>query len=160
MDPPHLSHGIQRSHTPVNIDIQSISSHAQAEALVQRAQDSILAMSAKSGEDAKDPGRSPLSAKLAAYGESLALERRLKEVELGKAGGDGAETVLHPRSSSSTQEPRQSSSPRIRDIRVLEAPKRSPNPSRSRIRQPRRPNTSDSGGLNIISCIMPLLIVT
>ena len=28
-------------------------------------------------------GRSPLSAKLAAYGESLALERRLKRVEEG-----------------------------------------------------------------------------
>ena len=40
-------HGIQRSHPPINIDIQSILSHAQAEALVQHAQQSILAMEVK-----------------------------------------------------------------------------------------------------------------
>lgn len=89
-----------------HIPLSTSSPHALAEALVRRTQDSILATSAKSGEDAKDPDRSPLSVKLAAYGESFALERRLKEVE---QGGDGAETVLRPRSSSFTQEPCQSS---------------------------------------------------
>ena len=155
---PSISHGMQRSRTPVNIDIQSISSYAQAEALVQRAQESILAMGAQSDEDPKDSGRSPLSAKLAAYGESLALERKFKEAELGKVGEDDiVEEVMHPRSSSSSQEPRKSSSPRIRDVRVLEIPKRGSNPSRSRIRQPRRPNTSDSGELIFQCCIVTFI---
>jgi hypothetical protein len=80
----HSSVGFRRSHIPMDIDIRSISSHAQAEALVQRAQQSILEM-----EDIPDDnnplssGRLPLSAKLAAYGESLALERRLERVEEG-----------------------------------------------------------------------------
>jgi hypothetical protein len=39
---------------------------------------------------------------------------------------------------------RKTASPRIRDMRVSEGPKLM-NPSQSRIRQPRRPNTSDSG---------------
>ena len=146
IDLPPISRAIQRAHTPVSIDIQSISSHAQAEALVQRAQESILAMSAQSDEDANSSGRSPLSARLAAYGESLALERKFKEAEQGNIGDD----FVHPRSYSFTQEPSKSSSPRMRDVRVLEIPKRGRNASRSRIRQPRRPNTSDSGELNIL----------
>lgn len=69
----------------LDIDIRSISSHAQAEALVQRAQQSILEM-----QDAEANvvsvhdgtiGRTPLSAKLAAYGESLAIERKFKQEE-------------------------------------------------------------------------------
>jgi hypothetical protein len=140
--------GTRRPHVPTDIDIRSISSHAQAEALVQRAQQDILEM--EGVPDDNNPlssGRSPLSAKLAAYGESLALERRLKRVEEGMTGED-------PRSVEDDELPvsvvftrdigRKSGSPRVRDIRVLEAPK-SMNPSRSRIRQPRRPNTSDSG---------------
>ena len=43
----HTNHGVQRSHPPINIDIQSILLHAQAEALVQCAQQSILAMEVK-----------------------------------------------------------------------------------------------------------------
>jgi len=38
----HLSFGLQWSHIPSHIDILSISSHAQVEALVQCAQQSIL----------------------------------------------------------------------------------------------------------------------
>ncbi|KAL7281108.1 hypothetical protein ACG7TL_004415 [Trametes sanguinea] len=87
---------------PLDIDIRAISSHAQAEALVQRAQKSILEMedvdielpgldlgllsSASSGGlgvglGSGANGRTPLSAKLAAYGETLAIERRFKEQE-------------------------------------------------------------------------------
>ncbi|KAI0949666.1 hypothetical protein AcW1_009205 [Taiwanofungus camphoratus] len=68
---------------PLDINIHSISSHAQAEALVQLAQQSILDMqeieieSKPSGGDKVD--RTPLSAKLAAYGESLAIERKFKQ---------------------------------------------------------------------------------
>ena len=97
---------------PLDIDIRAISSHAQAEALVQRAQKSILdredvdielpglglvngsgsagltaagsaGLGSASGTGGAAPGsgRTPLSAKLAAYGESLAIERRFKERE-------------------------------------------------------------------------------
>ena len=59
---------------------QSTSSHARVEPLIQRAQESILAMSAQWDEDAKDSGRSPLSAKLAAYGERLALRGGLRKL--------------------------------------------------------------------------------
>jgi len=67
---------------------------AQAEALVQRAQQSILNTDNRcgrgvdgdddlygGGEGGRDGGRSPLSAKLAAYGECLTLERRLRGTE-------------------------------------------------------------------------------
>ena len=96
-----------RSRAPaLDIDIRAISSHAQAEALVQRAQKSILDMEdvdvellpgfglglgvgvagvnpavAAGGGTTIPTGRTPLSAKLAAYGESLAIERRFKQKE-------------------------------------------------------------------------------
>lgn len=73
---------LRRLHFPFDIDISSISSHAQAEELVQRAQQSILNMEQyleQHLERDSETGRTPLSAKLAAYGESLAIERRLKE---------------------------------------------------------------------------------
>ncbi|KAH9839437.1 uncharacterized protein C8Q71DRAFT_749520 [Rhodofomes roseus] len=70
----------------LDIDIGTISSYAQAEALVQRAQQSILEMQdiqvdytpPSAGVSA---GRTPLSAKLAAYGESLAIERKFRQEE-------------------------------------------------------------------------------
>lgn len=70
----------------LDIDIRSISSHAQAEALVQRAQQSILdmqdlEMDRQGSSDSNAFGRTPLSAKLAAYGESLAIERKFKQEE-------------------------------------------------------------------------------
>lgn len=72
----------RRLHFPFDIDISTISSHAQAEELVQRTQQSILNMEQYLEQHVKkdsETGRTPLSAKLAAYGESLAIERRLKE---------------------------------------------------------------------------------
>jgi hypothetical protein len=71
-----------------DIDISSISSHAQAEALVQHAQQSILSMEQYLDHHVtkdSETGRTPLSAKLAEYGESLAIERRLKENTSAKA---------------------------------------------------------------------------
>ena len=155
--------GTRRPHVPTDIDIRAISSHAQAEAWVQRAQQSILDMECGLSDDddglrsgvgvggvGAEAGRSPLSAKLAAYGESLALERRLKLEEEGKAGAEPVVLVVHseglglvsPASAPvPVREGGRSGSPR-----VVEAP-RSANPSRLRIRQPRRPNTSDSGSL-------------
>jgi hypothetical protein len=78
----------RRYHIPADISISSISSHAQAEALVRKAEQDILEMPLDS-----DPlpatgstARSPLSARLAAYGESLALERRLREQKDAEEG--------------------------------------------------------------------------
>ena len=80
---------------PVDIDIRSISTHAQAEALVQQAQqrvfDFINSPSVEDVTEASPPsndislgggaaeGRLPLSARLAAYGQSLKIEQRFKE---------------------------------------------------------------------------------
>lgn len=146
----YSSFGFRRSHIPTDIDIRSISSHAQAEALVQRAQQSILEMDDIPPDDNSllSSGRSPLSAKLAVYGESLALERRLKRVEEGMTGEDSSlsaeeENEGLPVAVFTRDAGRRTASPRVRDMRTLEGSK-STNPSRSRIRQPRRPNTSDS----------------
>lgn len=81
-DPRDIRNRFRGLHFPFDIDISAISSHIQAEALVQRTQQSILNMEQYLEQDAKKDsgtGRTPLSAKLAAYGESLAIERRLKE---------------------------------------------------------------------------------
>ncbi|OCH86374.1 hypothetical protein OBBRIDRAFT_761438 [Obba rivulosa] len=81
--PAHRVHRV-----PLDIDIHSISSHAQAEALVQRAQRSILEMHDEENQTVDvecrsglGAGRTPLSAKLAAYGETLEIERKFKEEE-------------------------------------------------------------------------------
>ena len=89
-----------RASRPVDIDIRSISSHAQAEALVQQAQQRIFDfVNNPSAEDinegssvattntigtvasAAGEGRTPLSARLAAYGQSLKIEQKFKEEE-------------------------------------------------------------------------------
>lgn len=78
----------RRSHIPPDININSISSHAQAEALVQKAQQDIFEMAHgdELASNAASTGRSPLSARLAAYGESLALERKLREQKEAEEG--------------------------------------------------------------------------
>ncbi|KIK91156.1 hypothetical protein PAXRUDRAFT_643893 [Paxillus rubicundulus Ve08.2h10] len=77
---------------PLDIDISSISSHAQAEALVQRAQQSILSMEQYLERHVRkdsETGRTQLSAKLAEYGETLAIEKLLKEKASAKALDQG-----------------------------------------------------------------------
>ena len=79
------TNGKRRTHTPIDIDIANISSHAQAEALVQRARQDVLELAgAQELSPAASSGRTPLSARLAAYGESLALERKLREQKLSE----------------------------------------------------------------------------
>lgn len=75
----HLSD--KRGKAPLDIDITTISSHAQAEELVQRTRQEVLEVANENGEEDPDlgTGRTPLSARLAAYGEILALERKLRE---------------------------------------------------------------------------------
>lgn len=71
----------------LGLDMSSISSRADAEALVQRAQQSVLEMEADlEGSRMRDEaGRTALSARLAMFGESLAIERMLKEKETEEA---------------------------------------------------------------------------
>lgn len=78
----------RRARGALDIDIRTISSHAQAEALVQRAQQRILEMREESDDEEVKTlginlgeGHTPLSAKLAAYGQVLAIERKFKEEE-------------------------------------------------------------------------------
>ncbi|RXW21321.1 hypothetical protein EST38_g4539 [Candolleomyces aberdarensis] len=82
----------RRAHSPLDIDLGLISSHAQAEALVERTRQDILELA--SGQELSPgtgtSGPTPLSAKLAALGESLYLERKLREQKLGVANKDGA----------------------------------------------------------------------
>ncbi|KAF8627832.1 hypothetical protein AX15_004250 [Amanita polypyramis BW_CC] len=75
------------------IDIRSISSHAQAEALVQQTQKEILEMGEQEILADGSAGNTPLSARLAAYGESLALERKLREEMGGQQKIDHFETT-------------------------------------------------------------------
>ena len=87
LSPYRMHHVLRR---PLDIDIRSISSHAQAEALVQRAQHAILDMTDELNADnlsspGPSTGRTPLSARLAAYGESLAIQRMLREEEERRA---------------------------------------------------------------------------
>ena len=87
-----------------DIDISTMSSHAQAEELVQRTRRSIMNMEQYLTESTKKnagTGRTPLSEKLAAYGESLAIERRLKEAN----GLDGKTHNQPGRSLLSTTKP-------------------------------------------------------
>ena len=79
-----------KSHRPpplAGLDTSSVSSYAQAEALVARARGEVL--TAREGDDV------PLSARLAALGESLRLERKFKEAEeLGGTSVRSANAVL------------------------------------------------------------------
>lgn len=67
----------------LDINVGDISSYEQAEALVQRTQQSILdlqdAMATPQVRTAVGARQTPLSAKLAAYGESLAIERKFRQ---------------------------------------------------------------------------------
>lgn len=65
---------------PLDLDLRGISNLAEAEALVRRAQQAILASASLPAEGPESPGI-PLSAQLAAYGEILALERRFARGE-------------------------------------------------------------------------------
>jgi len=79
----------------LGVDISSISTHAQAEALVEHFSQQVMEFASLNEQELEfEPGhdgRTPLSARLAAYGESLALARRLKELEDG--GGSVASGV-------------------------------------------------------------------
>ena len=138
----------RRTHAPLDIDvtsISSISSHAQAEALVERARQEALDLASTQDSSLllSGTGRTPLSARLAAYGESLALERKLREQKeqresTRKESRNAAGLVLSPLSSSLILKgpegvERQQS---LEDKSGIERVKRRP-------KDPRRPSTAD-----------------
>jgi len=127
----------KRQATPIDIDLGAISSHAQAEALVQRAQRSILEMDDEIplSSAALSSGRSPLSAKLAMYGETLELERRLKKEEEDKKVAESAKSLATP----ALQSPRSPSPKKSGLERQFSLEEHSPVPRR---RKPRRPHTA------------------
>jgi hypothetical protein len=138
----------RRAHAPLDINIRSISSHAQAEALVQRRQQSILEMANELDDQSHVvTGHTPLSAKLAAYGESLALERRLKKEEEEKA----KRTVVGTRTNLDRSV--SNGSPRIGGERVsLDRGLSLERRSEARRREPRRPNTSHGFAAEFCTC--------
>ncbi|KAF7321427.1 hypothetical protein MKEN_00663200 [Mycena kentingensis (nom. inval.)] len=128
--------------TPTPLDINSlISSHAQAEALVKRELKDILDMPANSPDTSRTPGWTPLSARLAAYGESLELERKLRsETKITTPINEETPTALHPDTSERTQNntfPRNGHG--VGRQNSLDVKHGSP---RKRPKQPRRPHTS------------------
>jgi hypothetical protein len=143
----------RRAHVPLDIDITSISSHAEAEALVERARREALDWASTPDFSPPSSGtiRSPLSARLAAYGESLALERKLREKEHRDSTWKDVQSrnapglVLSP----------------LTSIPILKGPdgverqlSLEDKPSVERVRRhtdPRRPSTADGGTLKKFS---------
>lgn len=143
----------RRPRTPMEIDIRDISSHAEAEELVQRTQQCILDMDHGSDDDDDEtpgPDWMPLSARLAAYGKSLAVERKFRE-ERDRQLSESSPTMDSP---TSPQAPPSFSPP---TSSPLAKPTSLPTPSTALGRQsslrnaprpvkkvsgPRRPNTS------------------
>ncbi|KAJ6603145.1 hypothetical protein B0H10DRAFT_648810 [Mycena sp. CBHHK59/15] len=131
----------RRSHTPLDINLSLISSHAQAEALVQKAQQDILEMVVES-PDTKCAGWTPLSARLAAYGESLALERKLRPEATPVDLDTPTEARPQPGTTAST---RNVPSSRLRHNGVDRQNSLDVKPTSGRARrtkEPRRPHTS------------------
>ncbi|KAJ7350355.1 hypothetical protein DFH08DRAFT_695778 [Mycena albidolilacea] len=115
----------RRTHTPLDINLSLISSHAQASALVQKELQDILEMPVVS-PDVKTTNFVPLSARLAAYGESLQLERRFRQQP--RAGASSGSN-LGPQS-----RPRHNGVDRQNSVDIK--------PTRRRVKEPRRPHTS------------------
>ena len=84
-------------------------------------------------------GRSPLSAKLAMYGETLELERRLKKEEEDKKAAEIAKSSAKTFTTPGPQSPYSSSPKKSGLERKFSLEKHSPAPRR---RKPRRPRTA------------------
>ncbi|PPQ98409.1 hypothetical protein CVT24_004088 [Panaeolus cyanescens] len=130
----------RRSRSPLDIDIKSISSHAQAEALVERARQEVWDLAGTQDVvPVPNTGRTPLSARLAAYGESLALEKRLREQQAADealiATQDLDTHITHNRSKAREGVERQLS---LEDRTANPKPRRRP-------KDPRRPSTAEGG---------------
>lgn len=154
---------LTRAKLPLDIDLTSISSHAQAEELVQRTRQEVLDVANSNGQELSalggGLGRTPLSARLAAYGEILALERKLREQKEGEsAGSSTAQAVpsgtppLHGQFLSPAPPPRipkQKSREGVERQLSLET-KGDVLRARRRTKDPRRPSTADGGKLYFV----------
>ncbi|KAF5322015.1 hypothetical protein D9619_001500 [Psilocybe cf. subviscida] len=146
----------RRSRGPLDINISAISSHAQAEALVERARREVLevAGSADLSPPGSSLGRTPLSARLAAYGESLAIEKKLREEMEARKQQDSISNlspsarVSSSASASQSQfvpsDPRTSSQGHGGTTRQSSLDNNGVAPqSKKRSKDPRRPSTAD-----------------
>jgi len=146
----------RRTKGTLDIDIASISSHAQAEALVQRARQDVLDLAnAQELFPMTGVGRTPLSARLAAYGESLALERKLREQKEEEISWkDRVQDPLPPLPPLPPSRSAGASSPLKGDVprrksrdgveRQLSLENRAGRRVKRRLKDPRRPSTADS----------------
>ncbi|KAJ7594606.1 hypothetical protein C8J56DRAFT_821453 [Mycena floridula] len=128
----------RRGNATLDLNMSLISSHAQAAALVQRTQQDILDLAqpgSLSPESLPSDGWSPLSARLAAFGESLALEKKLREQKEATNNGEiqSPSELASPRSTLGPSSPAKAGVNRQFSLE---------NKSRSRQREPRRPHTS------------------
>lgn len=133
------------SHKPLEIDAHAISSYEEVEALVQQTRQGVLDLAGKQDVSFIGSGHTPLSAMLAAYGESLALERKLREQ---KESEEECRFPPVPKTapaalSSQRSLPRQKSRERVQRQHSLREhgtmrPKRTRN-------DPRRPSTTEGG---------------
>lgn len=133
----------RRTHTPLDINLSLISSHAQASALVQKELQDILEMPVVS-PDVKTTNFVPLSARLAAYGESLQLERRFRSdgtSPISPVEETPTEARQQPRAGASSgsnlgpqSRPRHNGVDRQNSVDIK--------PTRRRVKEPRRPHTS------------------
>lgn len=135
------SQSTTRSHIPADIDISVISSHADAEALVQQVRQDALDLAGN-----QELSHTPLSTLLAAYGESLALEKKLREQkEAGKKSFPVLEaTTEHPSFLPSPQ----TSPQRSRDFLERQhslRDRRTTSRHRRPKTDPRRPSTAEGG---------------
>ncbi|KAJ7874786.1 hypothetical protein B0H14DRAFT_2717545 [Mycena olivaceomarginata] len=124
----------RRTHTPLDINLSLISSHAQASALVQKELQDILEMPVVS-PDVKTTNFVPLSARLAAYGESLQLERRFR------SDGTSPISPVEETPTEARQQPRAGCS-RPRHNGVDRQNSMDIKPTRRRVKEPKRPHTS------------------
>ncbi|KAJ7502870.1 hypothetical protein B0H11DRAFT_1711996 [Mycena galericulata] len=132
----------RRSHTPLDINLSLISSHAQAEALVQKELHDILEMPVVS-PDSKAPGWTPLSARLAAYGESLELERKFRP-EISPVDPEDTPTMARPQppSSGAMASARSHLRAQPNGIDRQNSLEVKPASARRRPKEPKRPHTS------------------
>ncbi|KAJ7714339.1 hypothetical protein DFH07DRAFT_863428 [Mycena maculata] len=141
LKPPANRLNERRSHTPLDINLSLISSHAQAEALVQKELQDILEMPVAS-PDSKGPGWTPLSARLAAYGESLELERKFR-TEVSPVDTQETPTEMRPQPPSSrTTATSRSNRPHQNGVDRQNSLDLKPTSARRRIKEPKRPHTS------------------
>ena len=150
----------RRAHVPLDIDVTSISSHAEAEALVERARREALdwASTPDFSPPSSGTSRSPLSARLAAYGESLALERKLREQKEQKESTwkdvqfrNAPSLVLSPLSSIPIMKGPDGVE---RQLSLEEKPSVERVERVRRHKDPRRPSTADGGTLKSSQSIL------